>query len=121
MEVTGNADAPIVQFSSNPPLSSEQIVLMLTAGQMPPGLTASTTQERASGVAFFVGKNFLSELGIGDPGEDRLTIRSGEKLTETGQPTYDIEYKFTDRWSAVGEYDRFSQYNLDLKWKVFSK
>jgi translocation and assembly module TamB len=121
MEVTGWADEPIVQFSSTPALSSEQIVLMLTTGQAPQGVSSTSTQQRAQGLAWFMGKNLLSELGFGGSGEDRLTIRSGEQVTEAGKPTYDVEYKLTDRWSVVGEYDRFSQYNAGLKWKVYSK
>jgi translocation and assembly module TamB len=124
MTVTGFADEPIIQFSSTPSLSSEQIVLMLTTGQVPPGAlaTTTTTQRRAQGLVLFVGKNFLSELGFGGgAGEDRLTFRSGEQVTASGQPTYTVEYKLTDRWTLVGEYDRFSQYNLDLKWRVFSR
>src|SRR5262249_11702679 len=64
MTVTGQADEPVVQFSSVPSLSSEQIVLMLTTGQVPPGMTATSTstQRRAQGLALFVGKNVLSDL-----------------------------------------------------------
>src|SRR4029079_8389780 len=37
MEVTGSIDSPIIQFTSNPSLSSEQILLMITSGQLPQG------------------------------------------------------------------------------------
>jgi translocation and assembly module TamB len=122
MEVTGPVDQPVVQFSSIPGLSSEEIVLMLTAGQVPrgAGTTASTTQ-RAQGLAVFVGKNLLSDFGFGGSGEDRLTFRSGEEVTETGRSTYNIEYRLTDRWSVIGEYDRFDQYNLNVKFRAYSK
>jgi translocation and assembly module TamB len=122
MEATGPADHPVVQFSSIPGLSSEEIVLMLTAGQIPRGVGATaTTQQRAQGLALFVGKNLLSDFGLGGGGQERLTIRSGQEMSETGRPTYDIEYKLTDRWSVIGEYDRFDQYNLNLKFKAYSK
>jgi translocation and assembly module TamB len=122
MEATGPVDAPVVQFSSVPGLSSEEIVLMLTAGQVPRGVGATaTTQQRAQGLALFVGKNLLSDFGLGGGGQERLTVRSGEEISETGRPTYDIEYKLTDRWSVIGEYDRFDQYNLNLKYKAYSK
>ncbi len=122
MEATGPADQPAIQFSSSPPLTSEQIVLMLTTGQTPAGVaTSTTTRQRAQGVAMFVGKNILSDLGFGGTGDGRLTIRSGEQVTESGRPTYDVEYKLDEDWSVVGEYDRFSQYNLGFKWRIYSK
>lgn len=122
MEATGPVDQPVVQFSSIPSLSSEEIVLMLTAGQIPRGLgVTATTEQRAQGLALFVGKNLLSDFGLGGGGEDRLTVRSGEEISESGRPTYDIEYKLTDKWSVIGEYDRFDQYNLNLKYKLYSK
>jgi len=122
MEATGPVDAPVVQFSAVPGLSSEEIVLMLTAGQVPRGVGATaTTQQRAQGLALFVGKNLLSDLGIGGNGQERLTFHSGEEITQTGRPTYDIEYQLTKRWSVIGEYDRFDQYNLNLKFKAYSK
>ena len=122
MEVTGTAEQPAVQFSSTPPLNSEQIILMLTAGQVPQGIGASTTaRERAQGLALFVGKNLLSEFGFGTGGQDRLIVRSGERISESGHPTYEAEYKLTDTVSLVGQYDRFDQYNLNLKWKAYSK
>jgi translocation and assembly module TamB len=122
MEATGPVDRPVVQFSSIPGLSSEEIVLMLTTGQIPRGVGATaTTQQRAQGLALFVGKNLLSDFGLGGGGQDRLTVRSGEEISESGRPTYDIEYKLTGRWSVIGEYDRFDQYNLNIKYKLYSK
>jgi hypothetical protein len=37
MEVSRSVDSPIIQFTSTPALSSEQILLMITTGQMPQG------------------------------------------------------------------------------------
>jgi translocation and assembly module TamB len=122
MEATGPVDQPVVQFSSIPGLSSEEIVLMVTAGQVPRGVgVTATTQQRAQGLALFFGKNLLSDFGLGGNGQERLTVRSGEDVSETGRPTYNVEYKLTDRWSVIGEYDRFDQYDLNLKFKVYSK
>jgi translocation and assembly module TamB len=122
MEVTGAADEPVVLLSSIPPLSSEQIILMFTTGQVPRGIaTTTSTGQRAQGMALFTGKNLLSDFGLGGSGDERLTIRSGEEISQSGRPTYGLEYKLNDRWSVVGEHDRFDQYNLNLKWKVYSK
>jgi hypothetical protein len=32
-----------------------------------------------------------------------------------------VEYKLTDRWSLVGEYDRFNALNAGVKWKIYSR
>jgi translocation and assembly module TamB len=121
MSVSGPADAPIIQFTSTPPLSSEQILLMVTAGQLPQGTFNLTSQQRAETLALFLGKDLLAKLGIGDEGQQRLILHSGEEISEQGRPTYHVEYKLTDRWSLVGDYDRFGDYNAGLKWRVYSK
>jgi translocation and assembly module TamB len=121
MEITGPADQPVIQFSSTPPLSSEQLVLMVTAGELPrTGYTLTPTQ-RAQTMGLFLGRDLLSRLGFGDQSGDRLTFSSGREISETGRPTYDLEYKLTDRWSIVGEYDRFNAFNAGVKWKVYSR
>ena len=121
MEVSGPVDAPVLQFTSIPPLSSEQIVLMLTAGELPRDVRAITMQQRAQTLAVFLGRDLLTRLGFGDESQQRLSIRSGEQLSEQGRPTYSMEYKLTDRWSLVGEYDRFNALNAGLKWRIFSR
>jgi translocation and assembly module TamB len=121
MDASGYADAPILQFSSIPPLSSEQLVLMLTAGEMPRGTVNLTPSQKAQTVAVFFGRDFLARFGIGDESEDRLTFSSGQEVSEQGKPTYNVEYKLDKRWSLVGEYDRFNAFNAGLKWRVYSK
>ena len=121
MEVTGKSDSPVIQFTSTPPLSSEQIVLMLTAGELPKQENSISAQQRAGRLALFLGKNLLSEFSSGQGGADRLTIRSGEYLSETGQQTYSVEYRINKNWSIVGEYDRFGAINADLKWRLYSR
>ena len=121
MEATGPVDAPVIQFTSNPPLTSQQILLMITAGQLPPGTFTLTPQQRAQTVALFLGRDLLAKLGLGDQSQERLTFTSGEEISEQGRPTYRVEYKLTDRWSVEGEYDRFGDFNADLKWRIYSK
>jgi translocation and assembly module TamB len=121
LDVTGTADAPIIQFSSTPPLSSEQLVLMVTAGELPRVGATLSPQQRAQTAALFVGRDLLARWGFGDSSEPRLTITSGQEMSETGRPTYNIEFKLTDRWALEGEYDRFNAYNAGVKWRVYSR
>jgi len=120
VEVTGPASKPNIQFSSVPSLSSDQILLMLTAGQLPREEQALTPQEKAQRFALFLGERLLAKLGIGGT-SDRLVIRSGEDFSESGRQTYDVEYKITKKWSVVGQYDRFNAFNLSLKRLIYSR
>jgi translocation and assembly module TamB len=121
MEISGKADSPVIQFTSTPPLSSEQVLLMLTAGELPREESFVSTQQRASRLALFLGRNLLSEFSPGAGGADRLTLRSGEYISDEGKPTYSLEYRLTKDWSIVGEYDRFGAFNAELKWRIYSR
>src|SRR5204863_9216515 len=91
MDVSGPVDAPVIQFNSTPPLSSEQILLMVSAGELPQGMFSLTSQQRAQTVALFLGRDVLAKMGFGDQTEERLSMRSGEEISEQGRPTYSVE------------------------------
>ena len=120
LEVTGTANEPLLHFSSVPSLTSEKIFLMLTAGELPRDEITFSTEQKAQRFAIFAGSQFLTSLGFGG-GADRLTIRSGEEISESGSSTYDVEFKLTDRWSLVGQYDRFNEFNVSVKRRIFSR
>jgi len=111
----------LVTFNSTPPLTSEQILLMLATGELPQDELAFSNQKKAGNLALYLGKDLLTRLLGNEDSTERLTIRSGEHVSETGQSTYYIEYKLTDDWSVVGEYDRFNALNAGLKWRIFSR
>jgi translocation and assembly module TamB len=77
-----------------------------------------STQARAGRLATFLGRDFLSRYAGNDLAEERLTINTGENLTEEGKTTYSVEYRLNDRWSLVGEYDRFNAVNAGVKWRI---
>jgi translocation and assembly module TamB len=125
MQVSGPADHPLVEFSSTPGLSSDQILGMLTTGELPINTGSFTTEQRAGRIGLFAGKNVLSQLGLFPGGEERLTVGSGEGFGELTFPeevlqTYSAEFQMTRHWSLVGEYDPFGV-NLGLKWLFYSK
>jgi translocation and assembly module TamB len=121
MQAEGPANEPVIEFSSVPSLTSEEIVLLLTTGQMPRSDFADSSEQRAGRLAFFLGKSLWTKLNPGSGNQERLIIRSGEDISEQGRQTYAVEYKLTERWSLVGEYDRFGALNADVKWKIYSR
>lgn len=121
MEITGTAEEPVIEFFSNPPLTSEQVLLMVTTGELPRDEIRFTSQQRASRFAIYFGQNLLYEITGDDSASDRLVVRSGEQVSESGRQTMIIEFRLTEDWSAVGEYDRFDEYNIGLKWNIYSR
>jgi translocation and assembly module TamB len=121
MQVSGPADAPLLEFASTPPLSSEEILLMVTAGQLPRQQLTLSNQQRAEALGIFLGRDLLAKLGFGDSVEQRLTIHSGEQISLQGAPTYSVEYRLNKRWAIIGEYDQFDDYNVGAKWRIYSK
>jgi translocation and assembly module TamB len=120
LEVTGTANKPVLQFSSVPSLASDKVFLMLTAGEVPRDELTFSAQQKAQRFAVYVGSKVLNSLGFGGTSE-RLTIRSGEEISESGTQTYDVEYKLTERWAVVGQYDRFNAFNVSIKRRIFSR
>ncbi len=119
MHLHGSADDPVLEFSSHPPLSSQAILLMLTAGELPRDDMVFTGRQKATKLAFFIARNLLGELGGNGDLAQRLIIRTGENISEQGRETYYLEYLLLPRLGVVGEYDRFDAYNFGLKWRFF--
>lgn len=120
LDVSGSADSPNLVFGSVPPLTSTQVLLMLSTGDIPSQTYSYSTRGRLQNIGMFIGREFLGQL-TGDPESDRLTLRSGEEVTDRGQLTYRIEYRLTPKWSLFGAQDRFDTYNGGVIWTIYAK
>jgi len=118
MEVTGTASAPVLKFSSSPPLDSEKVLLMVMAGETPNDEVSYSGNQRAARFGAYIGKSLFSSVSGDSGAADRLTISTGEKVSRQGRETYDVEYRLGQRWSLVGEYDEFDDYNAGIKWQA---
>jgi translocation and assembly module TamB len=121
LELTGSASTPQLEFSSSPPLNSEQVLLLVMAGETPRQEVNYTASQRFRRIGTFFGQSILGSLSGGGGGEDRLTITSGERISRQGRETYNVEYELDDRWSLVGEYDEFDEYNAGVKWQLLPR
>lgn len=121
VDLTGAADAPNLTFQSVPPLTAQQILLMLSAGEIPRSDFSYSSTDKASRVGLYIGKEFVNRFIGNTAATERLIFRGGEDITDEGKPTYTLEYRFTDRWSVFGEYNRFRDFNSGLKFKVLSR
>ncbi len=117
LEATGPANAPNVEFSSSPPLPSDQILLFVMAGVPPQDGIASSMTSRAVQLGAFIGKGLVGAGG----GESRLKLESGADVSEQGKATYDLEYDLGNRWALTGDYNRFDEYGAGVKWRVWPR
>jgi translocation and assembly module TamB len=117
MEVTGSLESPNITLSSNPPLDSAEVLLMVTSGQSPEtDAAARTGAQRLTQLGTFLGQGLL--LGSGN-GAERLEIDTGQRVSQEGRETYEFTYRLNDRWALVGEYDEFDEYNAGIKWRAY--
>ncbi len=121
LEVTGKASSPDITFRSSPALDPDQVLLMVMTGAAPTNEVTTSVTHRALQLGAFFGQSLLGGIVDGGANPDRLSFESGEKISQQGGETYDIEYKLNDRWTLTGEYDEFDEYNVGLKWRIAPK
>jgi translocation and assembly module TamB len=121
LEIDGTEETPQMRLFSTPALDAETLLLMITAGVAPAeGQTAGTGQ-RLAAVGAYVGRDLLRTFGIANSDEERLTIRSGQQVSRGGRETYGFDYRLTDKWSVVGDYDEFDAYNMGVRRRFRAK
>ena len=121
VEISGSAYDPQVHFSSSPPLSSEQIMLMVMAGENPEGMFDYSGVQRVSKLGSYISKGLFSNGGSDSNFFNRISFESGENLSEQGKETMEIEYQLDDRFQLVGEYDEYDFWNAGLRWRIFQR
>lgn len=118
MELSGTASEPNLMFTSSPPLDSEQVLRLVMAGEAPQREVVYSGQQRAMRLGTYLGQSLAGQLGS-DPGKaERFSLTTGERVSRDGKETYVLEVPLDERWSLMGEYDEFDDYNVGVKWRV---
>gem|GEM_PF-1654807 len=120
LEVTGNAFDPELRFDSNPPLSSEQILLLVVAGENPEDSLDYNASTRASRIGTYLTFGLLGSGPSGGGIGSRLNINSGSSLSRQGKETMDIEFMLDEDWYLIGEYDEYDAWNGGLRWRILN-
>ena len=121
MEASGPASAPVLLFTSSPPMESGQVLLMVMTGESPREGMVYTDRQRMARLGTFLGQSLVASLGGESEAGERLSLSTGENVSRQGRETYGIEYRLSEHWSFVGEYDEFDEFNAGVKWRVFSR
>lgn len=121
MDVSGYAADPVVRFTSNPPLSSEEILLMVLSGDNPRGGMRSSSASRAGRLGQYLAQGlFASPDGSEHSLISRFEMQSGAKLSKQGKETLEMEFRLNDRFQILGEYDEYDFWNTGIRFRVLS-
>ncbi|HEX5050785.1 MAG TPA: translocation/assembly module TamB domain-containing protein [Planctomycetota bacterium] len=120
MTITGRYDQPQIQLSSVPPLPQQDLIVLLTTGQLP----STLSQRGAEGQARFVGGYLAKEVfdayfgsdstERGESMFDRLTFETGREVSKNGTESMLVEYELAPHLSAQVERDAYEDYNMGL-------
>lgn len=123
--VTGTTDDPVVELTSIPPATQEDLALLLLAGRQPGSHGLGVDQDRVFGeVASHVARDIAYEW-FGDAGEsfaDRLELSTGGDVTQTGADTIEVRFRLTGPSRGEGrtvylrgERDVYDRVNMGMR------
>lgn len=115
--IDGDLKKPILTFNSVPSLANAEIVTMLTSGRIPEHMLNGNSSGNQWGALNF----YLNSGFFGENLPEHIHMQIGEDITENGLETMEIEYVFDRRRSLIGQYDRFDNYNVDYKFRIYAK
>jgi translocation and assembly module TamB len=125
--VTGPYDDPEVELTSTPPLTQEEIVLILLAGRPPTGDQGGGAIEATQNIAIYLASDFASSwLGGGEStGEswlERVEVVSGREISQNGVPTLEVRLRVSEDFPIDGsrvylsyEDDVYEDQNLGVR------
>ncbi len=118
----GRYDRPDVEFSSDPPLPPDDLVVLVTTGARPSGLRSTT------GVGAVLGAYAAQELADWMFGSDsteakerfldRFTIQTGAEMSSGGSESIVVEFKLGDRLFLQGERDVYEDINMGVVYRI---
>ncbi len=121
VNISGSVFDPQIRFASSPPLTSEQILMMIMAGENPEGLGEYSASKRASKIGSYLSKGLFSSGGDSSGLGSRLSIESGQNLSRQGKETMEIEFRIENWLQLVGEYDEYDAWNAGLRLRLLKQ
>lgn len=129
VELAGTYDAPEVRLSSTPPLSADQLVLLVVSGRPPSeaGQLSAAGESLAVWVAKDLVRGWFDDGGFDDRKSflSRIEVVTGREVSKSGVLTLEATYLVRER--VVGrdggvygvlERDAYEDYNLGLRFLV---
>ena len=123
VQVSGRLPDTRVQVASEPHLSQQDALALLTLGATPSGLQKEGLSRAAlTRIGSLMADSVLSDIfGPGDPDSeglaDRISLEVGRDVSRTGASTIEFEYRLLEKLFLRAERDRYDDYNLGGVWR----
>jgi translocation and assembly module TamB len=129
MLVEGSYDEPTITLNSSPPLSNEDLLMLVLSGT-PPSSANQTIDKQARNlnVAVYIGRDLIERWFSSDNGDstesilDRFEIEVGRDITQKGEESLETRFRLTegvfrkkDTLYITGEKDVFDYYNAGVR------
>lgn len=125
----GRAEEPVITLSSQPPLSDEELLLLVLTGQPPQDPSRAGRRSLAGmNMAVYLGRGLLASwFGNGSTETDeslleRFEIEVGRQITSSGEGTVEAQFRLLeavflpgDRLYITSEKDVFDSFNIGVK------
>jgi len=129
MRFQGTSEEPVITLSSVPPLSDEDLLLLVLTGRPPLDPKGSNRRQVAGmNLAVYLGKGLLANLfGNGGAETDesvleRFDLDIGRQITRSGEDTVEAQFRMVeglllpgDRLLITSEKDVYDNYNVGVK------
>lgn len=132
-QISGDYDDAEVLFSSTPPLSQEDLFLLVVTGRLPEDPDRNDALSTANTVALYLARDTLSRWFSDDGPIDedalleRLEFAFGQDVSKNGTETVDVAFRLTDKEGLppdrrnarhlflAGQRDKYEDYNYGLR------
>jgi translocation and assembly module TamB len=118
----GRYDRPDIVFSSEPPLPSDELLVLVTTGARPSGLRDVRGVGAVLGT--YVAQEFADWIFGSESTEakdsflDRFTVETGTEMSRGGSESIVVEFRIGERVYLQGERDVYSDINMGLVYRL---
>lgn len=123
VRVGGRLPDTLIQVSSEPHLSQQDALALLTLGATPASLQEEGLSRAAlTRIGSLMADGLLSEIaGPTDPDSegigDRISLEVGRDVSRTGSSTIEFEYQILEQLFLRAERDKYDAYNMGAIWR----
>jgi len=127
LRVTGNYPNVVVTVESDPPLDSNDGLMLLTTGLSDQDRDQTgASRSQLTSVGEYLAKEIWGQVAAPpDPDAkpsifdlDRLDLNVGEEVSITGSETITANYQISDHFYLRGDRDIFDDYNMMFVWRI---